>query len=187
MVLPQINTNPRMNTLKNRENKEKHENLSFTDIMKKKSPERVIITLAQIDEKTKSKKTLKLKTLNENSVNLINHNKTLGGTNNKIKNNDISIQIQSSNNNPSLKLVQEKNAKSLEKSILKTPNVVLEKPKRVFNNTVSPLKIIKIEPATEDENDRIAKVRKLYKEKKLHNFDKTKNFFVRISLMNSML
>ena len=118
---------------------------------------------------------------------MINHNKTLGGTNNKIKNNDISIQIQSSNNNPSLKLVQEKNAKSLEKSILKTPNVVLEKPKRVFNNTVSPLKIIKIEPATEDENDRIAKVRKLYKEKKLHNFDKTKNFFVRISLMNSML
>ena len=63
---------------------------------------------------------------------------------------------------------------------MKEKSIVVEKQKKINTGSVSPLRIVKMETPTEDENERIAKVRKTYKEKKLFNFEKTKSYFVTI-------
>ena len=63
-------------------------------------------------------------------------------------------------------------------SPIKEKTNVSDKTKKINICSVSPLRIYKMETPTEDENDRIAKVRKTYKEKKLFNFDKSKSYFV---------
>lgn len=130
-------------------------------------------TLAPIEEVIKRKKSV---TANK-SLNSNNQNKSLALLNNNKNHNTITVSPSKN-----IKVVQGLKPVSIARSPQKDKLAFQEKIKRMNTNSVSPIRAVKMENSTEDENDRISKVRKLYKEKKLHNFDKSKNFFVILSL-----
>lgn len=178
VILPIINSNSRMSTLPVKENAQKNEasqpnlqtnikeNTLNKNIGKSTQP------LAPIEEIIKRKKSV---TANKRIISN-NQNKSLAALSNN-KNNTINLSP-----GKNIKVVHESKASVVVQSPIKEKITLPEKIRKMNTNSVSPLRVVKMESPTEDENDRIAKVRKLYKEKKLHNFDKSKNFFVILSL-----
>lgn len=172
VVLPLINSNIRSNTIiqKDQEKKLITSNSTTAPLIKKDNTKtnknllRGGTTLAPIEEKVLRKKSVtaskSIISSNQNkSQTMLHKNNTIPSNNiNIIKENPLSSTLQSSPN--------------------KDKQALNETNKKVTTNSISPFRILKVETATEDENDRIVKVRKLYKDKKLHNFDKSKSYFV---------
>ena len=163
-----INTNPLSNTQIIKDKSFKNEvNFSTLPSTNKENPNRTIgklsTTLAPIEEKVKRKQSVT--TSKSIAPNNKNNFAALLNTNKITINNNINII---------------KPNKAIFTSPMKEKSIVVEKQKRINTGSVSPLRIVKMETPTEDENERIAKVRKTYKEKKLFNFEKTKSYFVTI-------
>ncbi len=179
VILPVINMNSRISNLPAKENVQKNEGSQpniQTNIKESTVNKNVVKNnppLAPIEEIIKRKKSV---TANKRLISN-NQNKSLALLNNNKNNNTINVSPSKN-----IKVVQDVKPAIIVQSPQKEKISLQEKLKKMNTNSVSPLRAVKMESPTEDENDRIAKVRKLYKEKKLHNFDKSKNFFVILSL-----